>query len=1414
MIHIKPTIKIITLFCLKFGVIFLLLVSVFPENNYGQQYFAQCNIRKYYMGRGGWEFKDLKLFSPVKYVQYSGNTRLATYTNENMISWRHDGNFGVANDTSLTAYSVVNHNEDIALTFTFTAQINPEKYISFTVDDAKSFGQKEFLDGGYAAHLYFGLTTYDVPQFNSISMSGCDDCSSNFCVNNINENITLNLSAKSAGNVSLEVRVYNSLNATTPVKTRSIGTYASSKNVRFSDLNLQNYWGEDLYLSVRFSLGGQTVESERIYAKFFRYMPPISNPTVTRSACGNDVINVTLDPTIISQLSNYRFRLRPAGTKGGEQTSNIIPLQPGQPVGNRVPLSILSLPNFGSLIPQNGGDYTMQVFGTELAWNDDVSNISCAAKKTFNIPTKPPMLSLGSTLKTYTFTDNQNTTHTYHITSPGANDGQATLTLSGGTYSRVSRFEYSRNGSGWQTIPANQLTRLNATTYRYSSLRPGTYRVRVIDTDGCTSAIRTIGTLVEPAALLMPNSNITSKKVSCHQNNTGTGSKSDGQIVATWSGGIGPYQAVIQNSSGQSVYTQNNIGVYQFTSNANLAIGNYIIKITDSQGKYVQKTHPVTSNPEVQISTVPTPNECYGEANGSIQLTVTNKTTNNVTFTLTGESNSYTGDNSVNYTQLSAGNYTATVTNTNNCTASKPVSLIDPDEITISDKPHVVAKYGDNTGSIDFTISGGTGEFDYIFSDDNGEISTGQTAEEVNIKNLYAGYYHISVTDENDCPQTLNNIHVRQPDAPLLLNFTQQNVDCFGNLTGEVYPVASGGWGLYEYGYNGQNYGSVNTIAGLAATSAVPDTVFVVDSAGIVEKLPVIITQPNQLVSSVANVYHLKCFQDNTGAIEFSVSEGTPPYYVSENQTDWLPGYYINGLAANPAQLIYIRDENNCLVTETVEITEPDLLEIETDTIVDAFCTKSNGEIHTIIKGGTEAYAYQWRSLDLNTEVGANSNVLADVPSGRYQLVVTDDHQCEASREFPISDFDGPSVTAYEIDSVSCFNGQDGIINITEVTGGMPDYTYYIDDAETPELMAGLSAGNYHIQIVDAKGCQTNEDYAVHQPDDISIIGTITPPVCYNSFEGNIINQVSGGNGYYSYLWSTGSTLLNLENENSGAFNFAVTDWKGCSKEVDYELIPPHAPTADWPENSATLCTGNDYELDGGDFIAYNWERDGTPLSSERYFTLDEAGVYTLDITNEFGCTSTDTFTLALSDHPLDAVLLLQDSAIINELVEVIDVTWPVPDSINWFFDKQIALGDDNEWSQQFSVPEEGIVNVTLRAWYGGCFSDSTKNIVIYYSNEEVTKKSTDAMPLILGCKLWPNPNDGNFSLDVKLNEESDISVLLYSLQNHVKIFTRNYQGLKKYEIPFQFNNLIAGVYLVIVKAQSEQQSIKFIINK
>ncbi|MCG8701816.1 MAG: T9SS type A sorting domain-containing protein, partial [Bacteroidales bacterium] len=242
------------------------------------------------------------------------------------------------------------------------------------------------------------------------------------------------------------------------------------------------------------------------------------------------------------------------------------------------------------------------------------------------------------------------------------------------------------------------------------------------------------------------------------------------------------------------------------------------------------------------------------------------------------------------------------------------------------------------------------------------------------------------------------------------------------------------------------------------------------------------------------------------------------------------------------------------------------------------------------------------------------------------------------------------------------------------------------------------------------------------------------------------------------------------------------------------------------------LCTGNTIELDGGDFIDYKWYKDGMPYAVTRYLTVGETGTYLLEAKTDLGCMASDTFRLKVSDNPLDATIILPDSAVVNDTVRVLDVTWPVPDSIQWFYSLPVEVIDSNYWSEKFTAEESGLMHVTLRAWYGGCFSDSSKTIYIYEDENHIFKSADGSQPLISEYIVYPNPNDGRFVLDVLLSREADIRLTLIQPNTGSKIAEKMDYGLSKYSIPYDLTGLRAGVYLIIISAENEQVTLKISI--
>ena len=131
---------------------------------------------------------------------------------------------------------------------------------------------------------------------------------------------------------------------------------------------------------------------------------------------------------------------------------------------------------------------------------------------------------------------------------------------------------------------------------------------------------------------------------------------------------------------------------------------------------------------------------CNGASDGSIDVTVTGGTGN---YTYDGQMVQLHEDVS----DLSAGIYSVTVTDENGCSVSIEVEITESEAMAISETHSNYTGYGvscngASDGFIDVTVTGGTGNYTY-------DWSNGSTTEDVS--NVSAGIYSVVVTDENGC---------------------------------------------------------------------------------------------------------------------------------------------------------------------------------------------------------------------------------------------------------------------------------------------------------------------------------------------------------------------------------------------------------------------------------------------------------------------------------------------------------------------------------------------------------------------------------------------------------------------------------------------------------------------------------------
>ena len=281
-----------------------------------------------------------------------------------------------------------------------------------------------------------------------------------------------------------------------------------------------------------------------------------------------------------------------------------------------------------------------------------------------------------------------------------ANDGSINLSAIGG----VSPLSYIwSNGSTTQDI---------------SNLSSGYYNVTVTDAVGQTESSTFY--ISEPSPII----------ITYTVNSTSQAGFSDGSIFTTVSGGTAPYSFSWQGPNGYSASTQDI---------QNLIAGTYIFYVIDDNGcselfSIVVGEGQLTP---LQVNAVTSDIDCFGNNNGSIDLTVSDGAT---PYSFIWNNGAITEDLS----NLAAGTYTVVVNDAAGQSFTSSYIIIEPSEITATYSVTNVTTLGGNDGAIDLIASGGVAPYLYYWS-----TSPTQTTED--ISNLIAGTYTVWIVDVNNC---------------------------------------------------------------------------------------------------------------------------------------------------------------------------------------------------------------------------------------------------------------------------------------------------------------------------------------------------------------------------------------------------------------------------------------------------------------------------------------------------------------------------------------------------------------------------------------------------------------------------------------------------------------------------------------
>ncbi len=585
---------------------------------------------------------------------------------------------------------------------------------------------------------------------------------------------------------------------------------------------------------------------------------------------------------------------------------------------------------------------------------------------------------------------------------------------------------------------------------------------------------------------------------------------------------------------------------------------------------------------------------CYGDSNGSIQLTATG-TAPPFTYVL-GSDTTNTGL----FENLSAGTYTISVINQVGCVIETDVDLGQPWNLSgaISLEQGVSCS-GSSDGSLSVQVVGGTAPYAYLWN--NGETDSLAVA-------LPPGLAEVTITDANGC-QVVESF-VLSDAPPLFLNLTSSTVACYGDSTGTAVALVSGGTPPYSYLWSdGQTeQAAVNLPAGSYSITLSDATgCTLIDSLFLDQNPPItLMTTPSQP----------SCQGYGDGSISATASGGGSSTYFY--QWDANAGNQTAATAQNLSAGTYsltVSDLFGCEQIFEVNLEDPPGMDAQWQTTEASCSDAADGGIVVMVSGGNPPYSYQW------SDGGPDQPSRVDLPQGAYQLTVGDANGCEQILDFVIMAPD-PLSLDFQSMMTTCSDSQDGSAT-AEPTGGTPPYTYLWSDGQTSQTAVNLPQGTYQLTVTDANGCVTEGEVVVESPSALELLLSANSTLCNGSADGTASAQVSGGTPPYSYLWSDGQTTPTAIELLAGTYSLQLTDAQGCvavqSVEVGepdlLEVVTSSLPVScdGTPDGTATA------EPSGGTPpYTYLWS-DGQ--TGQTALNLD-SGTYGLTVTDDNGCTA------------------------------------------------------------------------------------------------------------------------------------------------------------------------------------------------
>jgi len=569
---------------------------------------------------------------------------------------------------------------------------------------------------------------------------------------------------------------------------------------------------------------------------------------------------------------------------------------------------------------------------------------------------------------------------------------------------------------------------------------------------------------------------------------------------------------------------------------------------------------------------------------------------------------------------------------------------------------------------LEVAFENGTGTASYqwfsntIDSNSGGNLISGAINESYNPPTNIVGelFYYVEISfSSGGCSKIASNTaRVNILESPTINPIEASKTYCRNEISNDLAATYSGGNGTdatYQWFSNTIDSNTGGTEINGATTSDYNPPTNVVGTVYYYVEISFTTDGCNTIVSNTATInineipvissaetaiYSEETFTFNPNSVAGNVVPNTTLY--SWSSPSFAPAGSILGASAisipqelisqtlenttdSPIKVTYIitPTSRNCIGTSfTLEVTvnpgiNPNAV------IVNSSCFEANdGSITTNITGGIpfdigNPYITSWTGPNGFTSTEAS---ISNLEPGLYTITIEDKQGFTATEEFSISEPDTLELTKDLEKNTSCFNGNDGVIEVT-INGGTLPYTYNWTTMNGSGIIPNqknqntLTKGTYTLEVIDKNNCSVSANFVLTEPEELQIdLIAKDDNMCFGEAFGSLEVNVYGGTATeitsgifdYSYNWSGPngftSTSKNIENLIGGTYILNVIDNLTCSKSASFTIDQPDEVKINFTKTDESCYQKSDGSIDvilagGVAPYTYSWSNSATGLS-------------------------------------------------------------------------------------------------------------------------------------------------------------------------------------------------------------------------